>query len=125
MKKTISALLALCLTLSLALVPASALELEDAKELLRQVYVDGIPDELLELDSLDAILEALGDPYTIYMDAEQYQTFNEIVNGQEVTGIGAAVEVDYNDGYLIVSILPNSPALEAGVLAGDVLVAVE
>ncbi len=125
MKKTISALLALCLTLSLALVPASALELEDAKELLRQVYVDGIPDELLELDSLDAILEALGDPYTIYMDAEQYQTFNEIVNGQEVTGIGAAVEVDYNDGYLIVSILPNSPALEAGVLAGDVLVAVD
>ena len=57
MKKTISALLALCLTLSLALVPASALELEDAKELLRQVYVDGIPDELCEAARIDGLSE--------------------------------------------------------------------
>ena len=125
MKKVISSLLALCLTLSLALVPASALTLEDAKDLLKQVYVDGIPDELLELDSLDAILDALGDPYTVYMTAEQYKAFNEVVNGQEVVGIGAAVELDYNNGYLVLSVLPDSPALEAGILAGDILVAVD
>ena len=64
MKKAISSLLALCLTLSLAAVPASALTLEQAKELLTDHYVDGVPQEILELDSLDAILEALGDPYT-------------------------------------------------------------
>ena len=62
MKKAISTLLALVLGLSLAVLPASALELEEAKELLAVYYVDGVPPEVLELDSLDAILEALGDP---------------------------------------------------------------
>ena len=64
MKKLLSSLLALCLTLSLAAVPASALTLEQAKELLADHYVDEISQEILELDSLEAILEALGDPYT-------------------------------------------------------------
>ena len=75
MKKAISTLLALVLGLSLAVLPASALELEEAKELLAVYYVDGVPPEVLELDSLDAILEALGDPYTYYMTPEQYDWF--------------------------------------------------
>ena len=62
MKKLLSSLLALSLGLSLTILPASALTLEDAKQLLADNYVDGVPPEILELDSLDAILEALGDP---------------------------------------------------------------
>lgn len=125
MKKLLSSLLALCLTLSLAAVPASALTLEEAKELLAEHYVEGVPQEVLELDSLDAILEALGDPYTFYMTAEQYQAFNQSVNGQVVVGIGATVETGYADGYRVMSVLPGSPALEAGLKAGDILVAVD
>ena len=125
MKKAISSLLALCLTLSLAAVPASALTLEQAKELLTDHYVDGVPQEILELDSLDAILEALGDPYTFYMTPEQYEVFNQSVNGQVVVGIGCTVENAFTDGYRIMSVLPASPALEAGLKAGDLLVAVD
>jgi len=125
MKKLLSSLLTLSLALSLAVLPASALTLEQAKELLADNYVDDIPQEVLELDSLDAILEALGDPYTYYMTAEQYEAFNQSVNGQTVVGIGATVEVAFNGGYRIMSILPQSPALEAGIKAGDVLVAVD
>ena len=77
MKKLLSSLLALCLTLSLAALPASALELDEAKELLAVHYVEGVPPEVLELDSLDAVLEAINDPYTYYMTAEQYQSFNQ------------------------------------------------
>lgn len=126
MKKLLSALLALTLGLSLTLPPASALELEDAKKLLAANYVDEIPPEILELDSLDAILEAIGDPYTYYMTAEQYAAFDQSVNGQTVTGIGATVEVAYNNGgYRIMSVLPESPALEAGIQPGDILTAVD
>ena len=67
MKKLLSSLLALTLGLSLAILPASALELDEARELLAVYYVDGVPPKVLELDSLDAILEAIGDPYTFYM----------------------------------------------------------
>lgn len=123
MKKLLSSLLALSLALSLAVLPASALELEDAKQLLAAYYVDGVSDEILALDDLDAILEAIGDPYTFYMTPEQYQSFNQSVNGQTVVGIGATVETAFDGGYRIMSVLPNSPAMEAGIQPGDILTA--
>ena len=125
MKKVISSLLVLSLSLSLLVLPASALSLEDAKTLLAEHYVDEIPPEILEQDSLEAILEALGDPYTYYMTAEQYQAFNRSVNGDEVVGIGATVEVNFDNGFRVMSILPKSPALEAGIRAGDIVTAVD
>ena len=125
MKKILSGLLAAALALTLSAPAASALELEDAKTLLSQYYYNGVPEDILELDSLDAILEALGDPYTYYMTPEQYEEFNQTVNGQEVTGIGATVETAFNGGFLLLSVLPDSPAQEAGLQAGDRLVAVD
>ena len=92
MKKLLSSLLALTLGLSLAVPSASALTLEDAKGLLKANYMGELPPEILELDDLDAILEALGDPYTFYMNDEQYTAFAQSVNGQTVVGIGATVE---------------------------------
>lgn len=125
MKKLLSSLLALTMALSLAVLPASALELEDTKKLLAIHYVDGVAPEVLELDSLDAILEAIGDPYTFYMTPEQYQSFNQSVNGRTVVGIGATVETAYDGGYRVMSVLPDSPALEAGIQPGDILTAVD
>lgn len=125
MKKLLSSLLALTMALSLAVLPASALELEDAKKLLAIHYVDGVAPEVLELDSLDAILEAIGDPYTFYMTPEQYQSFNQSVNGRTVVGIGATVETAYDGGYRVMSVLPDSPALEVGIQPGDIITAVD
>lgn len=124
-KKLAAALLALGLTISLTATPAAALTLEDAKALLQQYYVDEIPEGLLESDSLEEILAALGDPYTSYMPAEEYQAFLDLVNGSSVVGIGVSVRSTFEDGYPIVSILPNSPALEAGLEAGDRIIAVD
>ena len=45
-------LLSTALTLSLCALPASALEAEDARTLLQAYYVDEIPEEILNLDSL-------------------------------------------------------------------------
>ena len=123
MKKLLSSLLALALGLSLAVLPASALELDQARELLAVHYVDGVPPEVLELPSLDAILKAIDDPYTFYMTPEQYDAFDQSVNGQTVVGIGATVETAYNGGYRVMSVLPNSPAQEAGIRPGDIITA--
>lgn len=125
MKKLLSSLLALALGLSLAVLPASALELDQARELLAIHYVDGVPPEVLELPSLDAILKAIDDPYTFYMTPEQYDAFNQSVNGQTVVGIGATVETAYNGGYRVMSVLPDSPAQEAGIRPGDIITAAD
>ena len=115
MKKKLAGLLALCLTLTLSVLPAAALELEDAKQLLQEHYVDGVPEEVLSLDSLDEILEALNDPYTVYYTAEEYESFLSSVNGESVVGIGVSVQNAFDNGFQILSILPDSPALEVGL----------
>ena len=124
MKKRLAFLLALCLTLSLFAAPSSALELEDAKELLETYYVDPIPGNVLDMDSLEEMLEALGDPYTVYLTADEYQKFLSSVNGDTVVGIGVSIQNVYDDGFKIMSVLSNSPALEAGLEAGDRIIAV-
>ena len=124
-RKLLSALLALSLTFSLSAAPAAALTLDEARQLLRDHYVDQIPESILSLDSLDEILEALGDPYTYYMTAEQYQQFTDSVNGETLVGVGITVQTAYDDGFLVLSILPNSPAKEAGLQAGDRIIAVD
>ncbi len=124
MKKKLLALL-LCLCLSLAAVfPAAAVDLETAKKLLKNYYVDPIPEEILALDSLEEILKALGDPYTSYMSSQEYDNFLNSVNGDTVTGVGVSIEATFNDGHTIMSILPGSPALDAGLEAGDRVIAV-
>ena len=124
-RKLLSALLALSLTFSLSAAPAAALTLDEARQLLRDHYVDQIPESILSLDSLDEILKALGDPYTYYMTAEQYQQFTDSVNGETLVGVGITVQTAYDDGFLVLSILPNSPAKEAGLQAGDRIIAVD
>ena len=124
MKKKLAFLLALVLSLSLSALPAAALEVEDAKKLLQEHYVDQIPEELLSLDSLDGILSALNDPYTVHMSDEEYGQFLSSVNGETVVGIGVSIQTAYDQGFQIMSVLPNSPALEAGLEAGDRIIAV-
>jgi C-terminal peptidase prc len=125
MKKPLSFLLALCLTFTLCAAPVSALDLEDAKKLLQESYVDELSQDVLNASSLEEMLEILGDPYTVYMTAEEYQSFLEQVNGDSVVGIGVSIQNVYEDGFAILSVLPNSPALEAGLEAGDRIVAVD
>ena len=125
MKKLCSGLLATALTFTLAAPTASALELEDAKSLLSQYYYEEIPEEVLELDSLDAILEALDDPYPCYLSPEQYQSFLESIHGQELVGVGISIASAFDNGFSVLSIFPGSPAQEAGLQVGDRLVAVD
>ena len=117
--------LSLALTLSLCVPPASALETEEARTLLETYYVDEIPEDILNLDSVEAILTALDDPYTVYMTAQEYQNFKNQVNGKTVVGIGVSVSNAIDDGMEILSVLDDSPALEAGLSAGDRILAVD
>ena len=63
----LSRLFALPLALTLLLSPAAqALTPDQARELLQDYYIDEVPEDVLDQNTIQAMLEALGDPYTTY-----------------------------------------------------------
>ena len=124
MNRRFSSALLTCALLSSLAVPVGALDVAEARDLLAEHYVDELPPAVYEADSLEEVLAALDDPYTVYYTREQYESFLTSVNGESVCGIGISLRTIYEDGYEILSLLPNSPALEAGLLPGEKIIAV-
>ena len=90
-----------------------------------QVYLyDYNPEDLAE-GIYKGYMSALGDPYSVYYTAEEYQSMTETTEGSYY-GIGVLVSQDMNTGLIsIVRVFQNSPALEAGIQSGDIIYAVD
>ncbi len=66
------------------------------------------------------MVEALGDTYTSYLNKEESADFYDDLHGNIGAGIG--VELGYRDGYVrILRVLPDNPALRAGIMVGDIV----
>lgn len=124
MKQHLRRLLAAICSAAVLLTPASALTVEEALELLEGAYVDPLPAAAYEAGTLEELFEAIGDPYTYYMSAEEYQAFNDSVEGASQVGIGVAIQYK-EEGILITRIIPGGAAEEAGLAAGDTIVAID
>ncbi len=71
------------------------------------------------------MLDAIGDPYTNYMDPESVEMFSVRYDGdEEYEGIGAWVDIS-KDYLTIISPFPDSPADEAGLRPGDQIIAID
>ncbi|USN96348.1 MAG: S41 family peptidase [Candidatus Nomurabacteria bacterium] len=70
------------------------------------------------------LVAAAGDNYTIYMNKKEANDFNKDLNGDIGGGIGAEIG-NRNDKVTIIRALPDSPAMKAGLLPGDTVVAVD
>lgn len=69
------------------------------------------------------LVEAAGDRYTVFMDAEEAKEFNNSLSGNIGGGIGAEIGVRSGEPT-IVRILPGNPAEKSGLQAGDVITSV-
>lgn len=100
--------------------------ISDVEHLLNEAYVEKPDLAALQKGAVDGMLEALNDPYAQYIPASGRAEFEKEVAGQFV-GIGAEVEIiPPSGGYLtIVSPMEDSPAFEAGILAGDKVAEIE
>lgn len=80
------------------------------------------PDQLYRM-AIDGMLEELGDPHSVLMDPEDYEALRVQTQG-DYGGLG--IEIDIRDGWLtVLSPLPNSPAEQVGLQAGDRIIQVE
>lgn len=86
--------------------------------------IDNYYGEVNEEEVLDAalagVLEALGDPYTAYIDKAQANNFNAQLEGS-YQGLGVEI---YNDagGLKILSVFSDSPADKVGLRPGDTII---
>lgn len=69
------------------------------------------------------LVAAVGDPYTVFMNANQASAFNNDLSGTIGGGIGAEIGVR-NGQPTIIELLPNNPADQAGLMVGDIITAV-
>lgn len=70
------------------------------------------------------MVDALGDPYSYYLDRDNYNELNAQIEGS-FGGIGVEFDTDKNRRLVIMAILPGTPAAGAGLKSGDVIVQID
>jgi carboxyl-terminal processing protease len=91
------------------------------QELLKAEYTD----QRSAYQAIRKSLESLGDPYTRFLDPEEYADLTSQTSG-ELSGIGIQLGVNQKTKQLtVIEPIPNSPAMEAGLKAGDHIVSID
>ena len=101
--------------------------LDEIADILREDFVNpaAVTDEALQQGSIQGIIDELGDPHTVYITPEAYQSGFDLISGT-FEGIGATVDQDPLTGEIvIVAPFRGSPAEEAGIRPGDAILAVD
>lgn len=99
-------------------------KIDEINTIIDNNYYFDIDRDKQEEALYDGIMEGLDDPYSVYYTKEEYAELNE-ENSGEYVGIGAVVTQDADMLVSIVRPIAGSPAEEAGLQAGDILVEVD
>lgn len=91
--------------------------------ILQSNYYEEIDSSVLIEGALEGMADAIGDPYTEYLNEVETASFEEDVSGS-FQGIGAEVMKD-GEYVRIVSPIANSPAEAAGLQPNDLIVEVD
>lgn len=114
---------AVVITLFAGMKTGSYSKLEQLEALLLNCYINGADRTKLEDAAAHAMVGALGDRWSYYIPADEYAAYQEQKKNAYV-GIGVTIR-DTGSGYHIDKVTEGGPAEKAGLLAGDIIVAVD
>jgi len=97
-------------------------KIDNAWKILMSNYVgkDTVDSGKMAAGAIKGMVDTLGDPYSVFMDAQTNQAFSDEIGGQ-FEGIGAYIEMKENKDIAVVAPIKDSPAFKAGVKAGDII----
>ena len=101
-----------------------AKKVDEINSLIDKYYYFDVDRDKQEEALYDGIMDGLDDPYSVYYTKEEYAELQEDTSGEYV-GIGAVVTMNSDMRVEIVRPIKNSPAEQAGLKAGDILVQVD
>ena len=97
-------------------------KLDELMNLCEEVFIGQTDRLTMEDAAAAAIVESLGDRWSYYIPASEYNSYVEQMANAYV-GVGITIQIREDEkGYDIVSVEKTGPAYEAGLLPGDVLV---
>ncbi len=98
-------------------------KLYQISNMLYKYYDGNIDAKALDIGAVKGMTAALQDPYTVFMDNTEYESFNSQLSGSFV---GVGLQVENKDGKIVVvAPIDNSPAKKAGIAPGDVILDVD
>ncbi len=100
---------------------AKAIALE---EYIDQNYINDVDRTKLEEGQLKGMFEAIDDPYSVYMDKEEFSSFMEHTKGT-FGGIGVVVSLSEDNRLTVEKTIKGGPSEAAGIKRGDKIVKVD
>ncbi len=97
---------------------------------MQQNYVDEIDPRILYEGALKGMLDAIGDPYTLYLDADYMRDLNDTTSGS-FGGVGLSISkatesTAAKPAYVeVASPIDDTPGAKAGIQAGDLITAID
>ncbi|MDD2294474.1 MAG: S41 family peptidase [Eubacteriales bacterium] len=99
-------------------------KVEALRTYIDEYYYKPVTTDELELGMLRGLFMGLEDPYSYYMTAEEYESVIISLTG-EYSGVGITLSPNENGFIEVIAPTEDTPAYEAGIKRGDVILAVD
>lgn len=94
-----------------------------AMRMIHRSYNGEVDSRQLFDGAIKGMVEAVGDPYTVYFNSKDFAEFSQVTEGT-FGGIGV-VFGKRGDDYVVISALQDNPGALAGIKDGDIIVSVD
>ena len=96
---------------------------DEVHRLVSERYVEEMDSSDLYRMAIDGMLSELGDPYSVFISAEQADDLELSIEG-DYGGLGIRIQ-KVGEWITVMGVIPNSPAERQGLMTGDRIVGVE